>query len=259
MGWTPPAFAHIPLIHGPDGTKLSKRHGALGVEAYRDMGYLPEALRNYLLRLGWAHGDDEIIDDAQAVLWFDLDGVGRSPARFDRARLDSLNGHYLRQADHERLVGLVLPRIERKIGAPATPEAMARLRRGMTGLTLRARTLEDLAEGACLYARARPLPISDKAAAILSGPGRERLGAVRQRLTEASEWSAAALESLVRELAASEGLKLGDVAQPIRAALSGSTVSPPVFEVMAVLGREETLARIDDACCGLPRPVARTN
>ncbi len=246
FGWEPPRFAHIPLIHGPDGAKLSKRHGALGIEAYRDMGYLPEALRNYLLRLGWGHGDAEIIGDDQAIEWFDLSGIGRSPARFDFAKLDSLNGHYLRQADDARLVELVAVPVEKIVGAPLSPEDRARLKRGMGGLKERAKTLRDLANAAAFYARSRPLPISAKAAEILAG-NTSLLQRLAAQLGAETDWSVAALESFVRRFAEGENIKLGAAAQPLRAALTGEGVSPPIFEVMAVLGRDECLGRIEDA------------
>ena len=246
LGWTVPVFAHVPLIHGPDGAKLSKRHGALGVEAYRDRGYLPEALRNYLLRLGWAHGDDEIIDTEQAIAWFDLDGIGRSPARFDFAKLDNLNGHYLRAAADDRLVGLVLPRLERRLGRAPEAAVLDRLRCGMAGLKARAKTLEELADNALFYARPRPLPLDDRAAALLTPAARARLSRFAGLLVDA-EWTAAALEAAARAFVAADGGKLGDVAQPLRAALTGAAVSPGVFEVMEALGRDEAMARIDDA------------
>jgi glutamyl-tRNA synthetase len=246
MGWEVPRFAHIPLIHGPDGAKLSKRHGALGVEAYREMGYLPEALRNYLLRLGWGHGDDEIISTEQAVKWFDLDGVGRSPSRFDFAKLDNLNGHYLREAADDRLVTLIRPALEAAAGRPLDDAGAERLRRGMAGLKQRAKTLKDLAESAAFYVRPRPLHPDAKAAAQLAPEAVARLQELAAPLRTA-EWSAAALEALVRAQAETAGVKLGQLAQPLRAALTGSTTSPPIFEVMEVLGREETLGRLADA------------
>jgi glutamyl-tRNA synthetase len=249
-GWEAPAFAHIPLIHGPDGAKLSKRHGALGVDAYREMGYLPEAVRNYLLRLGWAHGDDEIISTEQAIQWFDLDAVGRSPSRFDFAKLTNLNAHYLREAADERLVGDILPRLEAATG-PVDEAARERLRRGMAGLKARARTLVDLAQSAEFYVRARPIQPDDKAAKLLTPEARGRLG----RLAEAFKgcgWLGAELEAAARRFAEESGAKLGDLAQPLRAAVTGSTVSPPIFEVLEVLGREEALARIADAATPLP-------
>jgi glutamyl-tRNA synthetase len=246
MGWTVPAFAHIPLIHGPDGAKLSKRHGALGVDAYRDLGYLPEAMRNYLLRLGWAHGDEEIIPTEKAITWFEVKNVGRSPARFDFAKLDSLNSHYLRLSDNQRLLALLRPFLAKLLGAPPDDAGEARLLRGMDGLKQRARTLVDLAASAALYVRSRPLPLDAKAAALLDGAARGRLARLAPRLAAAADWSQGALEAAVRGFAEAEGAKLGAVAQPLRAALTGSTVSPGIFEVMEVLGREEVLGRIQD-------------
>jgi glutamyl-tRNA synthetase len=246
MKWTPPAFAHIPLIHGPDGTKLSKRHGALGVDAYRDMGYLPEALRNYLLRLGWSHGDAETIETGQAIEWFDLDAVGRSPARFDFAKLDNLNGHYLREADDTRLVELVMPRLMRRLGRPVDAKALPRIHLGMAGLKARAKTVEQLADDGLFYVQSRPIPLDAKAAALLDAPARRRLAAHAAQLAPLLDWRPAALEAATRDFAAGNSLKLGQVAQPLRAALTGSTVSPPVFEVMAALGRHESLARLGD-------------
>ncbi|HEY5597358.1 MAG TPA: glutamate--tRNA ligase, partial [Kiloniellales bacterium] len=246
MGWPLPAFAHIPLIHGADGAKLSKRHGALGVEAYRDMGYLPEALRNYLLRLGWGHGDDEIISTEQAIAWFDLDAVGKAAARFDFAKLDSLNAHYLREADDDRLVREILPRIETAQGRPVAAAGIERLRRGMSGLKVRAKTLRELAENAAFYVAARPLSLTPKAAKILADGGRDRLASLLPALDASPEWAEAVLESTVREAAEKQNLKLGQIAQPLRAALTGSESSPGLFEVMAILGRAECLARIAD-------------
>ncbi len=242
MGWDLPRFAHIPLIHGPDGAKLSKRHGALGIEAYRDMGYLPETLRNYLLRLGWSHGDEEIISDAQAVQWFDLDAVGRSPARLDFAKLDNLNGHYIREADDARLADLIEPRL----GGTVDDQGRARLLRAMAGLKPRAKTLNDLAEQAAFYLAARPIPLSPKAEKLLTPEARARLGRLLAPLRALDTWEEAALEAAVRGFAESEAVKLGLIAQPLRAALTGSNASPGIFEVMLVLGREESLSRISD-------------
>ncbi|HEY0835839.1 MAG TPA: glutamate--tRNA ligase [Azospirillum sp.] len=247
MGWDLPEFAHIPLIHGPDGAKLSKRHGALGVDAYRDMGYLPEAVRNYLLRLGWAHGDDEIIPTEQAIEWFTLEGIGRSPSRFDFAKLESLNAHYLRQADDSRLVGLVAPLIEKELGTALTDAQRDLLRRAMNGLKQRARTILDLAQSARFYVTARPLSYDDKARALLDDAGRAVLGELAGLFGDEPEWTAAALEARVRRFAEDKSEKLGKIAQPLRAALSGSTVSPPIFEVAELLGRTETLERMGDA------------
>jgi len=246
LGWEPPAFAHIPLIHGPDGAKLSKRHGALGVEAYREMGYLPEAMRNYLLRLGWAHGDEETISTDQAIAWFDLDGVGRSPARFDFAKLDNLNGHYIRERDDASLAAEVAPRLEALLGRPLDAAARRRLEAGMPGLKPRAKTLVDLAENARFYVAPRPLEVTPEAEKLLSDEARQRLARLAPRLRALPDWDEAVLETAVRGFAEDEGGKLGQVAQPLRAALSGSKTSPGIFEIMVVLGREETLGRIAD-------------
>ena len=246
LGWEPPAFAHIPLIHGADGAKLSKRHGALGVEAYRDLGYLPEALRNYLLRLGWSHGDEEIIATEQAVAWFDLDAVGRGAARFDFAKLDNLNGHYLREADDGRLVALVRPILEKRLGGPLDEAGQGCLLRGMPGLKPRAKTLAELADTAAFYVSPRPLKVTEKAAKLLTPEARDRLGRLLGALQAAETWSEEALEAAIRGFAEAEAVKLGQVAQPLRAALTGSTASPGIFEVMGVLGQAESLARIAD-------------
>jgi glutamyl-tRNA synthetase len=246
LGWPVPVYAHIPLIHGPDGAKLSKRHGALGVDAYRDMGYLPAAMRNYLLRLGWAHGDDEIISTEQAIAWFDLDAIGRSPSRFDFAKLGNLNGHYLRQAEDAALAREILPRVENQLGAAVSATGADRLLRAMPGLKPRAKTLVELAEIALFYVRPRPLPLSADAAKLLDQPARERLAAMAPVLAAMADWQGSALEGALRDYAASTGAKLGQLAQPLRAALTGSANSPPIFEVMAVLGRDEALGRISD-------------
>jgi glutamyl-tRNA synthetase len=246
LGFEVPVFAHIPLIHGPDGAKLSKRHGALGVDAYREMGLLPEALRNYLLRLGWGHGDDEIIDTEQAIAWFDLDGVGRSPARFDLTRLTNLNAHYLRARPDDELVDLVVPRLEHG-GARVGAAERERLARGMAGLKQRASTLVDLASSAAFYVAARPVPLTDKARKLLDDDARGRLGDLAPSLQNLEPWTEAGIEAAVRERAESGGIKLGQLAQPLRATLTGSNVSPGIFEVMAVLGRDECMARIADA------------
>ncbi|MDH5747847.1 MAG: glutamate--tRNA ligase [Rhodospirillales bacterium] len=246
MGWDIPEFAHIPLIHGADGAKLSKRHGALGVEAYREMGFLPEALCNYLVRLGWSHGDDEIFSREQAVEWFDLDGVGKAAARFDMDKLTNLNGNYIRKAEDGRLSGLIIPILEEKTGTALDEATRGRILRGIPGLKERAKTILELAENAAFYAFTRPLPLSEKAAKILDTKTRERLKRLHRLFEQLSAWSTANLEETVRKFAEEEGLKLGMVAQPLRAALSGSTTSPGIFEVMEVLGREETLGRIND-------------
>jgi glutamyl-tRNA synthetase len=244
LGWEIPAFAHIPLIHGSDGAKLSKRHGALGVDAYDDMGILPAAMRNYLLRLGWSHGDDEIISTEQAITWFDLAAVGRSPARFDLEKLTSLNAHYIRESDDNELVDQILPRIEQVLGAPVAEAARNRLCAGVDGLKQRANTLNELAENALFYCRELPLPLTEKAAKLLTPEARENLASLAIDLEKTTSSDKEALEACVRDFADSHGIKLGQIAQPLRAALTGSTVSPGIFEVMEALGRDETLARI---------------
>ena len=246
LDWTPPVYGHVPLIHGPDGSKLSKRHGALGAEAYRDMGFLPEAMRNYLLRLGWGHGDDEIISDEQAIDWFDGSGLGKSPARFDTAKLTALNAHYLKAAAPERLVALVSPALEAETGITLDEIASQRLMAGMASLVERAKTTNDLAESAVIYVRPRPLELTDKAKKLVDGDGRAVLAAAHNELTHLEPWSSAALEAWAREYATAQDIKLGALAQPLRAAVTGTTVSPPIFEVMALFGREESLFRIAD-------------
>jgi glutamyl-tRNA synthetase len=244
MGWKIPHYAHIPLIHGMDGTKLSKRHGALGVEAYRDMGYLPEALRNYLLRLGWSHGDDEIISTEQAISWFDLDHVGKSPARFDFVKLTNLNGHYIREASNTALVEYVIPFIEKKTQTPITAEGRDFLKRGMDGLKQRAKTLVELADNSLFYIA--PQPIEADAQKLLEGEGLEILKTMEGFLEAYAEsfWTESQLENYAREIAEEKDLKLGKIAQPLRVALTGKTVSPSVFDIMHVLGKDKTLERI---------------
>ena len=245
LDWEAPAFAHIPLIHGPDGAKLSKRHGALGIEAYRDMGYLPEALCNYLLRLGWSHGDDEIISSKQAVSWFDLDGVGRSASRFDFDKLANLNGHYIRECPDQRLVDLVAPLVEKAVDRALDATLRERLLRALPGLKPRAKTLLELAENAAFYAAEVPLSMSDKAAKMLTPEALSLLKDLRTELETLGDWSEEPIEALVRAFAETRACKLGQVAQPLRAALTGSHASPSLFEVMAVLGRDESLTRLD--------------
>ncbi|PWR25835.1 glutamate--tRNA ligase [Zavarzinia aquatilis] len=246
LGWDVPAFAHIPLIHGPDGAKLSKRHGALGVDAYRDLGYLPEAMRNYLLRLGWSHGDDETISTEQAIEWFGLESVGRSPARFDFAKLDNLNGHYLRVADNTRLAGLVAADLA-KAGIEVDATGLDRIAKAMDGLKARAKTLVQLTDSARFLVSKRPLALDARAEKILSVDGKDKLAALRAAVADLDSFSAAQIEGAARAMAEAAGAKLGDFAQPLRAALSGSNVSPPIFEVAEILGRVESLGRIDDA------------
>ena len=246
LGWDIPEFAHVPLIHGPDGAKLSKRHGALGAEAYRDMGYLPEAMRNYLVRLGWSHGDDEIFSTEQAIEWFNLESIGRSPARFDFAKLENLNGHYIRETDNERLVDDTIALMTRLEGWHTDETFRAKLLALMPGLKERAKTLVELGRGAAFLLARRPLTCDEKANQLLTGETRALLTRLAQRLEERHDWALEDIEATVRAFAEEENLKLGKVAQPLRAAVTGSTVSPPIFDVLATLGREETLGRIKD-------------
>lgn len=254
LGWDVPQMAHIPLIYGPDGAKLSKRHGATGAEAYRAMGYLPEALRNYLVRLGWAHGDDEFFTNEQLFDLFSLDGIGKSPSRFDFAKLENMNGHYIREADDAHLISQikrVLPEIDTGSWFEErwTDAIEAQLLTSMPGLKERAKTLLELIDGARFLFVERPLPMEEKAAGILDGDdaaGRAVLGALIPRLEALSEWTLEAIEEEVRAFTKEQDLKLGKVAQPIRAALTGRTTSPGVFDVMAVLSKEECLARLSD-------------
>jgi glutamyl-tRNA synthetase len=249
LDWPVPEFAHVPLIHGPDGAKLSKRHGAVGVEAYREMGYLPEALRNYLMRLGWSHGDDEIISTEDAIRWFDIADVGRGAARFDQAKLDSINAHYIREADDVRLLGLIAERLEGALGRSLMPHERERLARALPGLKPRAKTIVDLADKGRFYVAPRPIQPSPDAAKLLTGEARHLLGELAADL-DGGEWQAGAIEQRLRDFAGVKNIKLGAVAQPLRAALTGSLASPGIFEVMEALGRDESLARIADAAAG---------
>ena len=244
--WQPPIYAHIPLIHGADGAKLSKRHGAVALDAYATLGLLPEAMRNYLLRLGWSHGDDEIIPTAQAIDWFGLEAVGRSPARFDMEKLLSLNAYYIRDADPRRLILPVTARIETKLGCALNTTERARLDAVLPGLRPRARTLIEIADGALFLFRSRPLMLDAAAAKLVTADARRLLGIARSALAALPTWDSAALDGCIRSTAERAGVKLGVIAQPLRAALTGSTVSPGIFDVMIALGRDETLARIDD-------------
>jgi glutamyl-tRNA synthetase len=243
MGWPEPTYAHIPLIHGSDGAKLSKRHGALGVDVYRDeMGILPEALDNYLLRLGWGHGDDEIISREQAIEWFDLSGVGKSPSRFDLKKLENLNGNYIRAADDARLADLVVARM----GFPREGPERDILRRSMGALKPRAANLLELADGASFLFRTRPLEMDAATTDLLGGDAKALLARVHAALDALAGWDQEALESAVRTVAEDAGVKLGQVAQPLRAALTGRKTSPGIFDVLELLGREESLGRIAD-------------
>lgn len=252
MGWEVPVMAHIPLIHGPDGAKLSKRHGALGVEAYREMGYLPQALRNYLVRLGWSHGDDEVMSLDQMIEWFAIEDVNKGAARFDFAKLEALNGLYMRQSGDRELFDALIETLPHLAGGPALLDRMdepgrARLLAAMPGLKERAKTLVELVDSAAFLFAERPLSMDEKAAGILADGGREVLAALLPRLERIENWSAASTEAEVRAYAEEAGLKLGKAAQPLRAALTGRGVSPGVFDVLEVLGREESLGRLRDA------------
>ncbi|MDG2532490.1 glutamate--tRNA ligase [Sphingomonas sp. HITSZ_GF] len=243
MGWEEPEYAHIPLIFNPDGTKMSKRKNAVAVDEYRDqLGILPEALSNYLLRLGWGHGDDEIISREQAIAWFELAGVGRSPSRFDLKKLESLNGHYIRAADDDRLADLVAARL----GFEISESQRDLLRRSMAALKPRAANLLELAEGAAFLFRTRPLELDEDAKPLLEGDARALLAQLHTALDGVESWDTEALEAAVRTVAEDAGVKLGATAQPLRAALTGRRTSPGIFDVLALLGREESLARIAD-------------
>ena len=251
LGWTVPIMAHIPLIHGPDGSKLSKRHGALGVDAYRAMGYLPAAMRNYLVRLGWAHGDQEIFTTEEMIAAFDLPQIGRSPARFDFAKLESLNGHYIRSSDDADLIATLeglLPHIAggQELASKMTPALRGKLLTAMPALKERAKTLVELFEATRFLWASRPLDLNEQAKALLTSEARSFIAALQPELAAVAEWTPPAIEAVVRGYAERAALKLGAVAQPLRAALTGRTTSPPIFDVLAVLGKGESLARLRD-------------
>ncbi|ODT07432.1 MAG: glutamate--tRNA ligase [Mesorhizobium sp. SCN 65-20] len=252
MGWDVPVMSHIPLIHGADGAKLSKRHGALGVDAYRAMGYLPEALLNYLARLGWSHGDDEVMSIADMIGWFEIEDVNKGAARFDFAKLEALNGVYMRQMDDAKLLDVFIATLPYLPNGAIVADGLndktrAQLLAAMPGLKERAKTLIELADGAAFLFAQRPLPLDEKAAGLLNDAAKAILkGAHAALSTVDSGWSAASAEAAIREFATRENVKLGAVAQPLRAALTGKSTSPGVFDVLAVLGRDESLARISD-------------
>ena len=250
LGWAVPIWAHIPLIHGPDGAKLSKRHGALGVEAYRAMGYLPQALCNYLARLGWAHGDDEIFSMDQAADWFDFDGIGKGAARFDFAKLANLNGHYIRESDDHALVeaiAAILPDIEggSAFGTEFTGDARRKLLDLMPALKQRAKTLLDIVNSAEFLVTSRPLTLNEKASILLDDAALGTLSALSNHL-EGSAWDREALDEHIRQFCDDSGLKFGKVAQPLRAALTGTTTAPGITDILIALGKEESLGRISD-------------
>jgi glutamyl-tRNA synthetase len=251
MGWQGPVMAHIPLIHGPDGAKLSKRHGALGIEAYRAMGFLPAGLRNYLARLGWSHGDDEIFSTGQMIEWFDIADVNKAAARLDFAKMADVNAHYIRQSTDAELLRRIQAFLPEAEDGPALAARFAavgwdKLAAALPSLKGRAKTLKDLVDGAAYLIAVRPLVLEDKSAKALDTGARALLAKLLPRLEAAQDWQVPVLEGLVRAFCEAEGAKLGAVAQPLRAALTGKAVSPPVFDVMAALGREEALARIRD-------------
>lgn len=249
MEWNIPQFAHIPLIHGQDGSKLSKRHGAVNTEVYRDKGFLPEAMRNYLARLGWSRGNAEIFTTEQAVAWFDLKKVGRNPARFDVTRLTTLNAHYLRETDDTRLMILILPRLAAYLKKPLDNDlCRERLIAAIPSLKTRVRTITELAESAIFYVQTRPLRLDDKASQQVNLLDRSiLLEVIRCLSAEEVVWDTKLLEDRMRNLASENCILFSQVAQPLRAALTGRVVSPPIFEVMQILGREETVGRLNDA------------
>lgn len=242
LGWEVPAFAHLPLILGPDGAKMSKRHGAPAVSDYRDRGYLPEAMRNYLLRLCWSHGDDELISDEQAIAWFDVDHVGKSPARFDFAKLGSINAHYIGKTDNARLADLTAPFLAEELGRKLTDAEKAILIQALPDIKPRVQTLREIAEAALFYFRR--MLLHENAGKILTDDARAHLRALSVQLSTLTPFSHDSVEALFRAYATEKGIKLGAVAQPFRVALTGSTVSPPIFTAAALLGRDEVLARL---------------
>lgn len=246
LGWTRPTFAHIPLIHGPDGAKLSKRHGAQAVHEYAEMGYLPEAMRNYLARLGWAHGDDELFSDEQALAWFDLPGVGKAPARLDFDKLAHVNGHWLRLADDDRLAKLTLDAHLAR-GRTLEPDDEARLLRAMPFVKDRAKTTLELADQTAFVLQARPLALNEKSLGLLQGEGGARISRLRERLGLFQSWDVFALESELKAFAEEEGVGFGKIGPSLRAALTGGTPSPDIARTLAALGRDESLGRLDDA------------
>ncbi len=256
MGWEAPDFAHIPLIHGMDGAKLSKRHGALGVDAYRDMGYLPEAVCNYLLRLGWSHGDDEVISQTQAIEWFNLEACGKSPSKFDFAKLESVNGHYIREADDARLVGLISScglllsstgsqKNEKDTAQSLSDSQHEILLKAMPALKQRAKTIKELAENAAFYVARPELEEAVKAQLVAGQP---ILDGLIPKLESLAEWNHDTLQMICKAHGEEIGQKLGAIMSPIRIAITGKTASPSMFEVMELLGKTETLARLRTMC-----------
>jgi glutamyl-tRNA synthetase len=252
LGWELPVMAHIPLIHGPDGAKLSKRHGALGVDAYRSMGYLPAALRNYLVRLGWSHGDREFFSTEEMIEAFDFSSIGRSPSRFDFAKLENMNGHYMRATPDDELLAILIDSLAYLPGGPELAKHLdgagrAKLAAALPGLKERAKTLVDLVDGAGYLFAERPLRLDERAQEILAQGGRAHIAALLPRLAVIGEWTPPTIEAAVRDYAGESGAKLGQIAQPLRAALTGRATSPGIFDVLGVLGREESLGRLEDS------------
>ncbi len=251
LGWDIPTMAHIPLIHGPDGAKLSKRHGALGVEAYREMGYLPAAMRNYLSRLGWSHGDDEIFSTEQAIEWFDFGAIGKSASRFDFDKLENLNGHYIRHMDDTELMAQLVKALPYLPNGPEfskklTDASQQTLLKGLPVLKERAKTLVELVDSAQFIVNMRPLPIDEKAATIIKNLDDGFLSKLEAKLSLVTEWNHDNIKEAVKAFADEQGLKLGKVAPALRAALTGTTVSPGIFDVLEILGKTETIGRISD-------------
>ena len=255
MGWPVPEMAHIPLIHGPDGAKLSKRHGALGVEAYRAMGYLPEAMRNYLVRLGWSHGDDEIMSTDDMIRWFDIDGINKAPSRFDFAKLDNTNAHYMRAMNDDALLDTLIDALPFLPGGPEFQAKLnvacrARMFAAMPFLKDRAKTLIDLMDRGSFIVAERPLTLDAAAKVLVTSEARAILARLLPVLSALDDWTVETTEAAVKAFAEQENLKLGSVAQPLRAALTGRTASPGIFDLLAILGRDESLARISDLAAG---------
>ena len=246
LGWKPPVFAHLPLIHGPDGAKLSKRHGAQAVGEFAEMGYLPEAMRNYLARLGWGHGDDEIFTDAQAIAWFDIKDVVGAPARLDWAKLNHLNNHYLRLAEPARLAALVAD-VLRGRDWPLRTGDLALIEHTIPLVRDGAKTLLELADAVVFVLKPRPLEMPEKAMALLNEETAGRLGRLRERLAVAENWDVQTLEALNKDFAESEGVGLGKIGPALRAVLSGGSPAPDLAGALVALGKDESLGRLDDA------------
>ena len=248
MDWPIPKFAHIPLIHGQDGTKLSKRHGALGIEAYKDQGYLPEALCNYLLRLGWGHENEEIITRKQAISLFDVSAIGKSPSRFDIKKLDNINATYMREISETRLFHLLETHLLKKLNITLDPIKLERLTRGLSGLRMRAKNINELAASAMIYIVSPPINMDEKAVNILSKDARQLIRGLLEPFDELTNWNKTKIEETLMNFATDCDIKFGSVALPLRAALTGTTSSPDIFEVIEILGKEEVVQRIEAVC-----------